>query len=161
MGQRHRARPCRGSGRRSRPDRVTAERRQEKMQNVPISIISLSGEALQNSGYQSLTDLQYTTPGLTYDPTQGAAFQIRGVGSTSFDFSNAKSVNVVVDDVVMDAQRDLGITGLVDIERRCADGPAGHAVRQELHLGRDLDHNGQAQAERVFRQGLRQLWRAQ
>jgi iron complex outermembrane receptor protein len=39
------------------------------------------------------------------------------VGSTSFDFSNAKSVNVVVDDVVMDAQRDLGITGLVDIER--------------------------------------------
>jgi len=96
---------------------VTAERRQEKMQNVPISIISLSGDALQNSGYQSLTDLQYTTPGLTYDPTQGAAFQIRGVGSTSFDFSNAKSVNVVVDDVVMDAQRDLGITGLVDIER--------------------------------------------
>jgi len=96
---------------------VTAERRQEKMQNVPISILSLSGEALQNSGYQSLTDLQYTTPGLTYDPTQGAAFQIRGVGSTSFDFSNAKSVNVVVDDVVMDAQRDLGITGLTDIER--------------------------------------------
>jgi iron complex outermembrane receptor protein len=91
---------------------VTAERRQEKMQNVPISILSLSGDALQNSGYQSLTDLQYTTPGLTYDPTQGAAFQIRG-GSTSFDFSNAKSVNVVVDDVVMDAQRDLGITGLV------------------------------------------------
>jgi iron complex outermembrane receptor protein len=96
---------------------VTAERRKEKMQNVPISIISLSGDALQNSGYQSLTNLQYTTPGLTYDPTQGAAFQIRGVGSTSFDFSNAKSVNVVVDDVVMDAQRDLGITGLVDIER--------------------------------------------
>ena len=62
---------------------VTAERRQEKMQNVPISILSLSGEALQNSGYQSLTDLQYTTPGLTYDPTSGAAFQIRGVGSTS------------------------------------------------------------------------------
>jgi iron complex outermembrane receptor protein len=30
---------------------VTAERRKEKMQNVPISIISLSGDALQNSGY--------------------------------------------------------------------------------------------------------------
>lgn len=96
---------------------VTAQRRQEKMQSVPIAINSISGESLQKSGYQSLTDLQYMTPGLTFDPTQGSAFQIRGVGSTSFDMSNAKSVSVVVDDVVMDAQRDLGITGLVDIDR--------------------------------------------
>jgi iron complex outermembrane recepter protein len=96
---------------------VTAQRRKESMQTVPIAINSISGETLQKSGYQSLTDLQYMTPGLTFDPTQGSAFQIRGVGSTSFDMSNAKSVSVVVDDVVMDAQRDLGITGLVDIDR--------------------------------------------
>ncbi|WP_164128219.1 TonB-dependent receptor plug domain-containing protein, partial [Stenotrophomonas maltophilia] len=67
---------------------------------------------LEDSGFTSLTDLQYVVPGVQYDPTQGAAFQIRGVGSTSFDFSNAKSVNVVVDDVVMDAQRDNGLIGL-------------------------------------------------
>ena len=96
---------------------ITAQHREESMQNVPISVTSISGKALEDSGYQSLTDLQYLVPGLQYDPTQGAAFQIRGVGSESFDFSNAKSVNIVVDDVVMDAQRDNGLTGMVDIQR--------------------------------------------
>ena len=96
---------------------VTAQRRAEKAQTVPISITSISAETLQNTGYTSLTDLQYVVPGVQYDPTQGAAFQIRGVGSTSFDFSNSKSVNVVVDDVVMDAQRDNGLVGLSDVQR--------------------------------------------
>tara|TARA_R110000787_G_scaffold150826_3_gene264760 strand:- start:2263 stop:4542 length:2280 start_codon:yes stop_codon:yes gene_type:complete len=96
---------------------VTAERRAESSQKVPLAIQSISGETLAKTGYTSVTDLQYTMPGVQYDPTQGAAFQIRGVGSTSFDFSNAKSVSVVVDDVVMDGQRANGLTGLVDIER--------------------------------------------
>ncbi|WP_336966822.1 TonB-dependent receptor [Sphingobium aquiterrae] len=96
---------------------VTAERRAESSQKVPLAIQSVGGEALANTGYTSVTDLQYVVPGLQYDPTQGAAFQIRGVGSTSFDFSNAKSVSVVVDDVVMDGQRANGLTGLVDIDR--------------------------------------------
>lgn len=96
---------------------VTAERRAESSQKVPLAIQSIDGEALAKTGYTSVTDLQYTMPGVQYDPTQGAAFQIRGVGSTSFDFSNAKSVSVVVDDVVMDGQRANGLTGMVDIDR--------------------------------------------
>ncbi|WP_235890285.1 TonB-dependent receptor [Sandaracinobacter neustonicus] len=96
---------------------VTAQRRTENSQRVPVAIQTVSGEAIENAGYTSITDLQYMAPGLQYDPTQGAAFQIRGVGTTSFDFSNAKSVNVVVDDVVMDAQRANGLIGLVDIAR--------------------------------------------
>lgn len=96
---------------------VTAQRREEKAQTVPISITSVSGEQFEKTGYIALTDLQYVVPGVQYNPTQGAAFQIRGVGSSSFDLSNAKSVNVVVDDVVMDNQRDNGLIGLVDIAR--------------------------------------------
>ncbi|MGU3314165.1 TonB-dependent receptor [Sphingomonas sp. M6A6_1c] len=96
---------------------VTAQRRPEKAQSVPISITSVSGEQFQKTGYIGLTDLQYVVPGVQYNPTQGAAFQIRGVGSSSFDLSNAKSVNVVVDDIVMDNQRDNGLIGLVDIAR--------------------------------------------
>ncbi|TQL15032.1 iron complex outermembrane receptor protein [Zymomonas mobilis] len=94
---------------------VTAERRSENNQRVPISVLHLDGKTIANAGYKDLTDLQYLAPGVQYDPTQGAAFQIRGVGSESFDFSNAKSVSVVVDDVVMDAQRANGLIGLVDI----------------------------------------------
>lgn len=87
---------------------VTAQRRVESAQAVPISISSVSGKALESSNFQSVTDLQYLVPGVQYDPTNGSAFQIRGVGSTSFDFSNAKSVSLVVDDVVMDGQREIG-----------------------------------------------------
>ncbi len=96
---------------------VTAQRRLEKAQSVPISITSVTGEQFAKTGYIGLTDLQYVVPGVQYNPTQGAAFQIRGVGSSSFDLSNAKSVNVVVDDVVMDNQRDNGLIGLVDVAR--------------------------------------------
>ncbi|WP_260928250.1 TonB-dependent receptor [Novosphingobium sp. 9] len=84
---------------------------------MPISITSITGDQLEKTGLYELTDLQYVVPGVTYDPTQGAAFQIRGVGSTSFDMSNEKSVNVVVDDVVMDNQRDNGLIGLTDVAR--------------------------------------------
>ncbi|GEM_PF-418483 len=94
---------------------VTAQYRTEDQQNVPISITTVSGKALENSGYQSITDLQYLVPGVQYDPTQGANFLIRGVGLQSYDFSFEKSVSVVVDDVVMDAQRDNGLIGLEDI----------------------------------------------
>jgi iron complex outermembrane receptor protein len=94
---------------------VTAQRRKESLQDVPIAVTSVSGKALDNSGFQSVTDLQYLVPGVQFDPTNGAAFQVRGVGSTSFDYSNEKSVSLVVDDVVMDGQRDNGLTGLSDI----------------------------------------------
>ena len=96
---------------------VTAERRKESSQTVPLSILALSGEAIASSGYRDITDLQYLAPGVQYDPTQGAAFQIRGVGTTSFDRSNPKSVSVVVDDGVMDGQRVNGMIGMTDLER--------------------------------------------
>ena len=96
---------------------VTAEYRKEDQQNVPISITTVTGKALENSGYQSITDLQYLVPGVQYDPTQGSNFLARGVGLQSYDFSFEKSVSVVVDDVVMDAQRDNGLIGLEDIDR--------------------------------------------
>ena len=95
---------------------VTAQYRKEDQQDVPISITTVSGKALENSGFQSITDLQYLVPGVQYDPTQGANFLIRGVGLQSYDFSFEKSVSVVVDDVVMDAQRDNGLIGLEDIQ---------------------------------------------
>ncbi len=96
---------------------VTAQRRAERLQDVPVSINSVSTQALEQSNFRGVTDLQYLVPGVQFDPTNGAAFQIRGVGSTSWDFSNEKSVSLVVDDVVMDAQRDNGLTGFADIQQ--------------------------------------------
>ncbi len=96
---------------------VTAQRRTERLQDVPISITSVSAQALEQSNFRSITDLPYLVPGVQFETTNGTAFNIRGVGSTSWDFSNEKSVSLVVDDVVMDAQRDNGLTGLADIQQ--------------------------------------------
>ncbi len=96
---------------------VTAQRRAERLQDVPISITSVSAKALEQSNFRSITDLPYLVPGVQFETTNGTAFNIRGVGSTSWDFSNEKSVALVVDDVVMDAQRDNGLTGLSDLQQ--------------------------------------------
>ena len=57
---------------------VTAQRRSENLQQVPVAITSVSGKALEASNFQAVTDLQYVVPGVQFDPTNGAAFQIDG-----------------------------------------------------------------------------------
>lgn len=96
---------------------VTAQRRSENLQNVPIAITVVQGEELAKSNYQQISDLQYMVPSLQYDPASGGEFQIRGVGTQSYDFSSEQSVSVVVDDVVIDTQRDPGLIGLLDIQQ--------------------------------------------
>ena len=96
---------------------VTAQRRSENLQNVPIAITVVQGEDLAKSNFQQISDLQYLVPSLQYNPSSGGAFQIRGVGTQSFDFSSEQSVSVVVDDVVIDTQRDPGLIGLGDVQQ--------------------------------------------
>ena len=96
---------------------VTAQRRQQNLQDVPVSIAVVTGEALAKTGFRSITDLQYVTPGLQYNPGNGGQFQIRGVGTQGYDFSTEQAVSVVIDNVVMDAPRDPGLIGLNDIDR--------------------------------------------
>ena len=96
---------------------VTAQRRSENLQNVPIAVSVVQGADLSKTNYRGVTDLQFLVPSLTFDPNNGGGFQIRGVGTQSFDFSNEQGVSVVLDDVVMDAQRQAGLYGLNDIDR--------------------------------------------
>src|SRR5579862_1869513 len=94
---------------------VTAQRRSENLQDVPLAVSVVSGKDLEQTNFRGVTDLQYVVPSLTFDPNNGGGFQIRGVGTQSYDFSNEQGVSVVVDDVVMDAQRQVGLYGLNDI----------------------------------------------
>jgi iron complex outermembrane receptor protein len=96
---------------------VTAQRRNENLQNVPIAITVVQGEDLAKSNFQQISDLQYLAPSVQFNPGSGGTFQIRGVGTQSYDFSNEQSVSVVVDDVVIDTQRDPGLIGLVDVQQ--------------------------------------------
>ena len=49
---------------------VTAQKREQSLQDVPISVTAFSGAALQESGIKDVFDLQSNTPGLTIDQNQ-------------------------------------------------------------------------------------------
>src|SRR5450631_3080181 len=61
---------------------VTAEKRSENLQDVPIAISTVSGNSLEQAGATSITALADVTPGLQMETVQGSvAPRIRGVGS--------------------------------------------------------------------------------
>jgi iron complex outermembrane recepter protein len=61
---------------------VTARRREEALQDVPISVSALSGEALERAGISDIQALQYQTPSLaitsTFSQRNVTAFALRG-----------------------------------------------------------------------------------
>jgi iron complex outermembrane receptor protein len=62
---------------------VTAQKRAERLQDVPISITAVSGEELARRGSTGLMDLQYSVPGLSaleYGPGQERV-QLRGISN--------------------------------------------------------------------------------
>lgn len=63
---------------------VTAQRRRENLQSVPLSVTAISAQALANAGISSTQDLSMVTPGLTMPETAGYAQpHIRGIGSST------------------------------------------------------------------------------
>jgi iron complex outermembrane receptor protein len=89
------------------PVTVTAERREEKIQDVPISISTLGGEKLDvlNSSGQDVRFLAARVPSLNIESSFGRAFPrfyIRGLGNTDFDLNASQPVSLVYDDVVQE-----------------------------------------------------------
>ena len=86
---------------------VTAQKRSQSIQEVPISIATLSGEkfdAIFSSG-DDITALAIKVPGLYAESSNGRVaprFYIRGLGNTDFDLAASQPVSIVMDDVVME-----------------------------------------------------------
>ena len=63
---------------------VTAQRRSERLQDVPVAVTALTADKLSDSGIRTSQDLAMVTPGLNEPETAGYAQpHIRGVGSSS------------------------------------------------------------------------------
>jgi iron complex outermembrane recepter protein len=65
---------------------VTAEKRSESLQNVPLSIVAVTGPDLQNAGVSNAAQLQKIVPDLDIEnisQAAGVTFRIRGFGSSS------------------------------------------------------------------------------
>ncbi len=86
---------------------VTAQRREENLQNVPLSITAVRGEKLDAiaSGGPDIRFLSGRVPSLIIESSFGRTFPrfyIRGLGNTDFDFNASQPVSVVQDDVVLE-----------------------------------------------------------
>lgn len=79
---------------------VTAQRREERLVDVPISITSVSDAVLTQTGIQDLKYVMFVTPGLNFQAFGNAAQPIiRGVGSTSSGVGDGSNVPIYVDGV--------------------------------------------------------------
>lgn len=86
---------------------VTATKRSENLQDVPISIATLSGEELASmfTGGEDVLALSGRVAGLYAESSNGRAaprFYIRGLGNIDFDLAASQPVSVIMDEVVME-----------------------------------------------------------
>lgn len=94
---------------------VTAQRREEQLQDVPISISVVDSATIENAGITDMTQLNAIVPGLNIQHTVGS-FQpaIRGITTVSNIVENP--VALYIDGVYMPNQRD-GMRELADVEQ--------------------------------------------
>jgi iron complex outermembrane recepter protein len=86
---------------------VTAQRREENLQDIPISIDVVRGAKLDaiNSGGADIRALAGRVPSLNIESSFGRTFPrfyIRGLGNTDFDLNASQPVSLVYDDVVLE-----------------------------------------------------------
>lgn len=99
---------------------VTAQKREQNLQDVGISVTAFSGEMIRELGFTNTTDIVSMTPGLTYTIPNAESSQInfflRGVGLNDFADANENPVAVYLDDVYRPAMGGLSFQ-LYDMER--------------------------------------------
>src|SRR5688572_15408277 len=86
---------------------VTATRRSENLQDIPLSVATIPDETLAaiSSGGADIRGLSGRVPSLNIESSFGRTFPrfyIRGLGNTDFDLNASQPVSLVYDDVVQE-----------------------------------------------------------
>ncbi len=115
---------------------VTAQKRQESLQDVPISMAVVGADELATLNIFDFTETARLTPGVALFPgVQTAAIRLRGVGPGAYALTSPQSVAVFIDDI---AQGSVGaaFATLVDVERlELLRGPQGTLYGQNAPGG--------------------------
>ncbi len=86
---------------------VTAQKRSQNVQNIPITIQALTAKDINQLGIKSSTDIAQAIPNVDIALPSGAGSQpiitIRGIGVNDFDTNNAGPNGVYVDEVYLSA----------------------------------------------------------
>nr|WP_246448020.1 TonB-dependent receptor [Novosphingobium flavum] len=116
---------------------VTARNRDENINDVPIPISVLGGEAVASQRVFTLADLTQRAPGLTATTPNArrTGVSLRGIGKTSGNDNMEAAVGVIVDDVFLDhvgmTYQDFTDLAQVEVLR----GPQGTLLGKNTSLG--------------------------
>ena len=107
---------------------VTAQKRLERLQDVPLAVVVVNAAELAARQINETDGLVQMVPALNYQPGNNptnSTFRIRGVGTALFGQGTESSVSLVVDGVVQ-ARQAQSFSDLADIERvEVLEGPQG------------------------------------
>ena len=117
---------------------VTAQKKAESLQEVPVAVQAFSSEDIQEAGMNNANDLAVMTPSLhvTSNNTPfNSRFAIRGIGTAQNDPALEPSVGMFVDGVFL-GRSGLGMSDLSDIERiEVLQGPQGTLYGKNTNAG--------------------------
>jgi iron complex outermembrane receptor protein len=98
---------------------VTAQKRTESLQNVPIVVTTVGHRLLQDTGVKDIKDLALLTPGLLVTSTtseSSTTARIRGIGTVGDNAGLESSVGVVIDGVYR-SRNGVGFGDLGDVSQ--------------------------------------------
>lgn len=97
---------------------VTAQRRAESIQDVPISVSALSGGDIQRQALVGSDQLQVAVPALNWMGAQFGSPHIRGIGAANVLPGSSSSVPIYVDGVlqITPQQSNFGLYGVERVE---------------------------------------------
>lgn len=107
---------------------VTAQKRSEDLQDVPISVSAHTGDSLEKLGLYSIDSLQEVTPGVAFVTGAGGASQmyIRGIGTNTSGANNENAVATYSDGVYHSSPINNAGAEFFDVERiEVLKGPQG------------------------------------
>ena len=86
---------------------VTAQKRAENQQEVPVSVAALSGDEFQSfqAGGEDILAIAARVPGVYAESSNGRLaprFYIRGLGNVDFDLAASQPVSIIIDDIVQE-----------------------------------------------------------
>ena len=117
---------------------VTAQKRSENLQDVPIVVTVVNKQLLQDSGVRDIKDLSKLTPGLTVTSTASEAdttARIRGIGTVGNNPGLESSVGIVIDGVYR-PRNGVGFGDLGDVNQiEVLKGPQGTLFGKSTSAG--------------------------
>ncbi|MCI5048376.1 MAG: TonB-dependent receptor [Aquisalinus sp.] len=117
---------------------VTAQKKEENLQDVPIAVSVLPSEAIDNKFANNIENLQTLVPSISFrkgSTNANSAISVRGIGTVSFSLAAEPAVSTVVDGVVL-GRSGQAFTDLFDIERiEVLRGPQGTLYGKNAQAG--------------------------